>query len=110
MKDGLRTKLNDWIKAEGGKLVPIDAIERQVKLWGYKISNYERRLRPSESPDIERVFKNGVIVGYKLKSIVVYGRNPSQLFEVCCYSVGVFGTHDRNCETLKKKAAEGVLF
>lgn len=29
MKDGLRTKLNDWIKSEQGRMVSIDQIERQ---------------------------------------------------------------------------------
>jgi hypothetical protein len=67
MKDGLRQRLNNWIKAEQGQIVYVDSIERQVKLWGYKISNYERRLRPSESPNIERVMKNGAIVGYRWK-------------------------------------------
>jgi hypothetical protein len=63
----LHKKLNDWIKDEQGRTVPIESIERQVGEWGYKISNYERRLRPSESPNIERVFKNGAIVGYRYK-------------------------------------------
>lgn len=67
MADGLKQKLNTWIKAEEGRIVYVDAIERQVKLWGYKISNYERRLRASESPNIERVMKNGAIIGYRYK-------------------------------------------
>lgn len=65
MKTGLREKLSDWIKSENGRVVTIGVIEQQVKLWGYKISNYERRLRPSESPNIERVFKHGAIIGYR---------------------------------------------
>lgn len=65
MKESLRTKLNNWIKSENGKMISFDAIERQVKLWGYKMSNAERQLRPSLSPDIERVEKNGAIIGYR---------------------------------------------
>lgn len=64
MKDGLRQKLNDWIKSENGNVVSINAIEQQVKIWGYKISNYERRLRDSESPGVGKVKKDGAIVGY----------------------------------------------
>lgn len=67
MKQGLKQKLNDWIKSENGRVVSINEIEQQVKLWGYKISNYERRLRPSESPNIERVFKNNAIIGYRYR-------------------------------------------
>lgn len=65
MENGLRQKLNDWIRQENGRIVSINEIEAQVKIWGYKISNYERRLRPSESPNIERIKKNGAIIGYK---------------------------------------------
>ena len=61
----LKQRLNDWIKNEQGRIVFIDVIERQVREWGFKISNAERRLRPSDSPNIERVFKNGAIVGYR---------------------------------------------
>jgi hypothetical protein len=63
----LHSKLNAWIKSEQGNMVDIDTIEYNVKSWGYKVSNYERRLRASESPNIERVFKNGAIVGYRWK-------------------------------------------
>jgi hypothetical protein len=65
MKDGLKQKLNDWIKNEHGQMVSIAVLESQVRLWGYKISNYERRLRPSESPHVEAVKnEHGAIVGY----------------------------------------------
>lgn len=48
-------------------MVAINDIQTQVELWGYKMSNAERRLRNSESPNIERIFKNGAIIGYKYK-------------------------------------------
>lgn len=67
-KVGLRERLNEWIKAEGGKMVPFGAIEHQTRLWGYKVSNAERCLRPSSSPNLERVFKNGAIIGYRYKA------------------------------------------
>jgi len=69
----LRVKLNDWIKSENGKMVSFSAIEHQTRLWGYKVSNAERCLRPSSSPDLERVFKNGAIIGY-------YYKKPGTLF------------------------------
>lgn len=64
---GLKQKLNDWIESEQGRMVPIDSIEKQVREWGYKISNYERQLRPSLSPQVQSVKKNGAIIGYMWK-------------------------------------------
>ncbi len=90
-KEGLRQKLNDWVKSENGKIIPIDLIETRVKAWGYKISNYERRLRPSESPNIAPVWneKHTAIVGYYWRpqqvSITAQDfmrRFPSQTVEV----------------------------
>jgi hypothetical protein len=65
MKQSLKSKLNDIIKEARGQVVSINEIERLCHEWHYKPSNAERRLRPSESPNIERVFKNGAIVGYR---------------------------------------------
>ncbi len=64
MKESLKSKLNKWIESEGGKFIPIDVIEHQVKLWGYKMSNAERRLRDSESPNVGKATKNGAIIYY----------------------------------------------
>lgn len=65
MKNGLRQRLNDYIKSYKGEVVPHDTIKQLCKAWGYRESNAERRLRASESPDIERLMKNGAIVGYR---------------------------------------------
>lgn len=67
MAESLIKQLNNWIKNANGEMVTIDALEKQVKVWGYKISNYERRLRPSNSPNVEAIKKDGYIVGYKWK-------------------------------------------
>jgi len=62
---GLRQKLNDYIKGENGAFVSHDTVKQLCKQWGYRESNAERRLRPSESPNVERIMKNGAIVGYR---------------------------------------------
>lgn len=71
MKDGLKQKLATWIEAEGGKMVPLEAIERQAKLWEYKPSNAERRLRELAAMGFVRPVmhpKKQYIVGYCYKS------------------------------------------
>jgi len=70
-KDGLKTKLLNWLQAAGGNTIPIDVIERQTKLWEYKMSNAERRLRElAEIGVIETVirYKKDYIVGYCYKT------------------------------------------
>lgn len=61
----LRANLNQIIKDRNGGVVSIDEIADYCKKAGFKLSNAERRLRPSDSPDIQRVFKKGYIIGYK---------------------------------------------
>lgn len=81
-------------------MISIDAIEKQVKEWGYKISNYERRLRASESPNIERVMKNGAIVGYRWKQAtdgVIPFKNSDW-----CNDCGSWLNHTKDCLTLVK--------
>lgn len=84
----LKTILNNLIKDRGE--VPIEDIYKVCLEEGYKISNAERRLRKSESPNIlglEKKNKRGVkyIYAYKYvgeKSVEgVYDINPGgQLF------------------------------
>lgn len=61
----LRSQLNQIIKERKGELLTIGELEVLCKRLGYKLSNAERRLRPSDSPEIERVMKNGYIIGYR---------------------------------------------
>lgn len=69
-EDSLRVKLNNLIKNAGGKMISIEEINKLCDEWGYKHSNAERRLRASESPQVEAVMgpkKTGgeAIIGYK---------------------------------------------
>jgi len=49
----------------------IDEVEVYCKANKYKLSNAERRLRPSESPMIAAVEEKGYIVGYRTKRPVI---------------------------------------
>jgi hypothetical protein len=71
-KISLRDILNNEIKRTG--YLSIDRMEAICKENHYKISNGERRLRPSDSPDVEGINKFGQvaessepIVGYRMK-------------------------------------------
>lgn len=63
----LKLALNQILKNHSPQTMTLAELEAYCKLSGYKLSNAERRLRPSESPNIERVFKNGAIIGYRWK-------------------------------------------
>jgi hypothetical protein len=67
----LKQRLNDYIKSYSGEIVSHNTIKELCKTWGYRESNAERRLRPSESPNIERVMKKGYIIGYRYEKEVV---------------------------------------
>lgn len=61
----LKSSLNQIIKDRNGGIVSLAEIEAYCHQAHYKLSNAERRLRPSESPNIERLVKNGAIIGYR---------------------------------------------
>ena len=67
MKISLRQKLNDFIKQRGQ--VSYDEIKRlcETGYFGsyYRMATAERRMRPSESPDIEPIIEGGYIKAYK---------------------------------------------
>lgn len=69
MKESLRTKLHNLIKSRNGQIVTLNEIEFLCKKENYKISNAERRLRPSESPNVAPYMKDGAIIGYYWKAI-----------------------------------------
>lgn len=67
MKTSLRVKLNSYIQARGQ--VSYQEIKQLCEsgYFGriYRISNAERRLRKSESPDIEAIEEGGAIKNYR---------------------------------------------
>lgn len=67
VKQSLRKKLNDYIKLRGE--VSYNEIKSKVEsnYFGkyYRMETAGRRLRKSESPDIEEVMKDGYILAYK---------------------------------------------
>lgn len=62
----LKKTLQDTIKSYNGEICPNYVIEAICRRLNKKISNGERRLRASESPEIQSV-KNGkgFIIGYR---------------------------------------------
>ena len=65
----LRIKLNQIIKDLNGQVFTFNELEHFCHREGYKISNGERQLRKSKSPDIQAVYneKKTAIIGYKFK-------------------------------------------
>lgn len=74
MKQSLKKQLNDLIRAKGQ--VEYNEIKRLCEsgYFGkyYRMTTAERRLRKSESPDIEEVMQNGYILSYKAKNPIQY--------------------------------------
>jgi len=61
----LKQLLIDQIEAREGEVFTYDDLVDYCRVWGFKISNAERRLR--ECHDIEKVFsKKGAIIGYRI--------------------------------------------
>ncbi len=67
----LKTQLVKKIKDLNGAVFTYSELTLYCKMWGYKISNAERRLREvihAEGSEIEvGVSKKGAIVGYRMK-------------------------------------------
>jgi hypothetical protein len=103
----LKQHLNDLIQSRNGGTVTLQEIEDLCKSEKYKLSNAERRLRPSESPGIERVMQNGAIVGYRWTGKKqIYNAPLTQLPRICCYSFKVFQVHDTNCAEVSNKKTQ----
>ena len=66
----LKSNLQQIIKDRKGGVYTLNELEDYCHKANYKLSNAERRLRHSESPDIERVYKNGAIIGYKYEQVL----------------------------------------
>lgn len=63
----LKDALNNLIRNNRGEPVWLPEIEKFCKANSYKLSNAERRLRRSESPNVEPIFndKHTAIIGYR---------------------------------------------
>lgn len=61
----LRANLNQIIKDRKGGIFTLKELEDYCHKYPAKLSQAERRLRPSESPCIERLMKNHAIIGYR---------------------------------------------
>ena len=65
---GLKTMLHNKIKEYKGEMMPYDEVALFCISHRYRISNGERRLRPSESKKIETIYNDkGHIKGYKIR-------------------------------------------
>lgn len=70
LKSALHKEIHNWRNAPE-RICPNYVIEGICRELGRKISNAERRLRKSESPNIEAVKNNkGFIVGYRASEII----------------------------------------
>lgn len=100
MKESLKSKLVNFIKAQGGKHIPHWQLEMQTKNWGYRASNMERRLR--ECPEIGKVYNDGVIKFYYYLQ-PSQGAKPLATKEFCCGDqIKGLQTHSKDC--LKKNS------
>lgn len=61
----LRATLNQLIFQRRGGIFSLNEVHAYCKSAGFKQSNAERCLRPSLSPNVEAIKKNGYIIGYK---------------------------------------------
>ena len=62
----LKVELTNLIQSYYPDYCPFDVIEKKTKELGYRQSNSERRLRPSESPFIKEIKNDrGYVVGYQ---------------------------------------------
>lgn len=93
---------NTWVhKGELGKKAVLD--------WGFENENMGRRCRELENAGvIERELRKNSKTGvweawYRIKE-----QSLPKFMPICCYSIGRFGTHDPNCQTLKVKETKGL--
>lgn len=108
----LKTNLQQIIKDRNGEIFTLTELEAYCHKYPAKLSNAERRLRSSESPNIEKVFKNNAIVGYRYitgsgevvsrvaHNHQVVGAIPTSP-TTCCPSWDIFKVHAQTCNKLK---------
>lgn len=107
LKMSLKVQLNQIIKDRNGEIFTYNELKLYCEKSGFKLSNGERRLRASESPNIERLMKHGAIIGYRyLES----GPDVKQWFKApktpnlasgCCPGFPIFKVHNQNCPILE---------
>lgn len=61
----LKSQLQQIIKDRNGGIFTLNELEAYCHKVPCKLASAERKLRPSESPNIERVMKKNYILGYK---------------------------------------------
>ena len=94
----LKQRLHTLLKANKGQPVSLNTLEGIVKGWHYKLATAERKLRPSESPDVEGVMINRAIIAYRWKG--------DCSIKNCCESFRLIQIHARNCPTLAVELPE----
>jgi len=68
MRVGLKQKLNEIIKSRGE--ITVAEMEQICRDLGYKVSNGERRLRKSESPNVISIpNKKGATIAYRWEGV-----------------------------------------
>lgn len=108
-KESLKVRLNIYIKNQDGQTVSLDRITELCRLWGYKSSNAERRLRHSDSPNIESVWneKKTAIIGYRYKMTQNSAPQAEQKYfkvstPVCCGNkIKGLKEHSKDCLVYK---------
>ena len=91
----LKLELTNLIQSYYPDYCPFDVIERKTKELGYRQSNSERRLRPSESPFVREIKNDkGYIIGYQY--------NPPEKFKPYISDISS-GIQDTNKFIVKKE-------
>jgi hypothetical protein len=60
---GAERRINGLVRELG--ILSYDDLKRVAQIWRHKVSYLERRLRPSISPNIERIMQHGAITAYR---------------------------------------------
>jgi hypothetical protein len=68
-KKSLKLRLNQLIQREG--YLWLEELDLLCKKWRYKLATAERRLRPSESPNVEPIVHHGANIGFKSRGYEV---------------------------------------
>ena len=62
---GLKKILERQIKFYNGEMMPYEEVKKKCEDLGFRVSNGERRLRPSEAKNIKTIYhKKGYVLGY----------------------------------------------
>lgn len=92
-----KDQLNLFIRDKG--YATYNELEMFAKSKGHKVETMTRALRPSESPNLERIMKGSAIIAYRWKN-ATQGQNMR--VQACCNDMVVFGTHFKPCINQKE--------